>query len=141
MYHAFHQYESALASYHASMEINQELIEEVATSNRRHEQAVLHIKIGDVYRDGKRYDEALQHFQYALGVYEELIQELPIPIHHRGLQIAFSRINALRIDQQRLTAIPATPEMMKEYYEQQTQAQANAYRTSSLNQLNSDQNS
>ncbi len=116
MYHAFHQYESALASYHAAMEINQELIDEMATANRRHEQAVLNIKAGDVYRDGKRYEEGLEHYQFALSLYEELIEEAPIPLHHRGRQIAFSRINALRLDQQRLTGIPATPELLQEYY-------------------------
>ena len=119
MYHAFHQYESALASYHAAMEINQELIEEMATGNRRHEQSVLNIKAGDVYRDGKRYEEGLEHYQFALAVYEELIDEAPIPLHHRGRQIAFSRINALRLDQQRLTGIPATPELLQEYYGRQ----------------------
>ena len=116
MYHAFHQYESALASYHAAMEINQELIDEIATTNRRHEQAVLNIKAGDVYRDGKRYEEGLEHYQFALSLYEELIEEAPIPLNHRGRQIAFSRINALRLDQQRLTGIPATPELLQEYY-------------------------
>ena len=116
MYHAFHQYESALASYHAAMEINQELIDEMATGNRRHEQAVLNIKAGDVYRDGKRYEEGLEHYHFSLEVYEELIDEAPIPLHHRGRQIAFSRINALRLDQQRLTGIPATPELLQEYY-------------------------
>ena len=123
MYHAFHQYESALASYHAAMEINQELIDEMATANRRHEQSVLNIKAGDVYRDGKRYEEGLEHYQFALAMYEELLQEAPIPLYHRGRQIAFSRINALRLDQQRLTGIPATPELLQEYYGQRSEEQ------------------
>ena len=139
MYHAFHQYDSALASYHAAMEINQELIDEIATSNRRHEQAVLHIKAGDVYKEGKRYEEGLEHYHFALKVYEELIQEAPIPIHHRGLQTTFSRINALRLDQQRLTAIPASPEIMQEYYEQRGGGDLgqNALRTPTLDYLHS----
>jgi len=118
MYHAFHQYESALASYRAAMEINQELISEMATANRRHEQSLLHIKVGDVYKDNKRYEEAFEHYQFALSTYQELTQEAPIPLHHRGLQTAFSRLNALRLEQQRLTAIPATPELLQEFYEQ-----------------------
>ena len=116
MYHAFHQYESALASYHAAMEINKELISEMATTNRRHEQSLLHIKVGDVYKDHKRYEEAFQSYHFALASYQELAQEAPIPLHHRGLQTAFSRINALKLQQQRLTAIPATPEVMQEFH-------------------------
>ena len=118
MYHAFHQYESALASYQAAMEINQELINEMATTNRRHEQSLMHIKVGDVHKDHKRYEEAFGHYHFALATYQELIQEAPIPLHHRGMQTAFSRINALKLEQQRLTAIPSTPEVMQEFYDQ-----------------------
>ena len=118
MYHAFHQYESSLASYRAAMEINQELISEMATANRRHEQSLLHIKVGDVYKDNKRYEEAFEHYHFALSTYQELTQEAPIPLHHRGLQTAFSRLNALKLEQQRLTAIPATPELLQEFYDQ-----------------------
>ena len=111
----------------------------MATTNRRHEQAVLHIKVGDVHKDNKSYSEALEHFQYALGSYEELISEAPIPIHHRGLQTAFSRINALRVEQQRLTAIPATPEVLQQLgeYGGQYLGQA-ALRTSSLENIHPD---
>ena len=112
MYHAFQQFESALAAFHAAQEINHDLLEELSTYNRRHEQGLLCLKIGDVYRDGRRLETALEYYQRALAAYEELVKDAPTPLHKRGLQTAFSRINNIRFSQQRFKGIPS-PELFQ----------------------------
>jgi hypothetical protein len=76
----------------------------------------------------------LDHYQYALSTYENLIKEAPTPTYQRGLQIAFSRMNALRIEQQRMTAVPASPEVVQDYHAQNNGFMG--YRATSLDSIN-----
>ena len=89
MYHAFHQYESSLASYHAAMEINQ-VDRRDGGGNQRHNKRSSNTKAGDVYRDGKRYEEDSSTITSPWR-YADLIDEAPSS-SHRGRQIFFSRI-------------------------------------------------
>ena len=79
-------------------------------------------------------DEALENLKYALRTYEKLIKDTHTPTYKRGLQIAFSRMNALRIEQQRMTAVPASPEVVQDYHAQNNGFMG--YRATSLASIN-----
>ena len=85
----------ALRTAEEALAFGKELKDEVGIRETERDTAVIHNRIGSLYRDGRDYPRAKEHYREALEIYERLAREMGTARARRDLSIGLERTGDL----------------------------------------------